>query len=233
LDLVGAYTDGITRGSTVAILTSSLSLPPGNGNMPGQEEGGIGALGAAVLSSVAISGGGWTVQTLGLNLPEWRVGTPAVLRNGAGVLDTLDTWSAVVCSIIYSILIAPGTAGLSSQGKRNTAVISPAIDNFVRGLVPSLPTSGGKGGIYASSLETTTTARSVVVLLMGSILAARVITKLVLANRQITPTLKEAAGVMVTESEKEMEKEAVESAGSRSGTPRKRKGTPKKSPGPR
>jgi hypothetical protein len=231
LDLVGAYTDGITRGSTVAILTSSLSLPPGNGNMPGQEEGGIGALGAAVLSSVAISGGGWTVQTLGLNLPEWRVGTPAVLRNGAGVLDTLDTWSAVVCSIIYSILIAPGTAGLSSQGKRNTAVISPAIDDFVRGLVPSLPSSGVKGGIYANGLEITTTARSVVVLLMGSILAARVMTKLVLANRQSTP--KVTAAAEATGSEKEMEKEAVESAGSRSGTPRKRKGTPKKSPGPR
>jgi len=201
--------------------------------MPGQEEGGIGALGAAVLSSVAISGGGWMVQTLGLNLPEWRVGTPAVLMNGAGVLDTLDTWSAVICSIIYSILIAPGTAGVSSQGKRNTAVISPAIDNLVRGLVPSLPTSGEKGGIYANGLETTTTARSVVVLLMGSILAARVITKLVLANRQSTPKVATPPDVMATGSDKEMEKEAVESAGSRSGTPRKRKSTPKKSPGPK
>jgi len=171
------------------------------------------------------------VQTLGLNLPEWSMGTPAVLRNGAGVLDTLDTWSAVICSIIYSILIAPSMAGTSTSSQGD-AVISPAIDNLVRGLVPSLPSSGGKVGIHTSSLETTTTARSVVVLLMGLILAARVITKLVLANRQSTPKVTTPPDVMATGSEKEMEKE-VESAGSKSGTPRKRKATPKKSPGPK
>jgi hypothetical protein len=217
LDIAGSYIDGITRGSTVAILTSSLvSLPA-----PGAAT--VGPVGAAILSGICISGGGWIVQTLGLNLEEWKLGTPVVLRNGAGILDTLDTWSAVICSIIYSILIFPNSAQAHTQGDYEAScVVSPSFDNFVRSVVP---TRIGTNKLDIQAI--TTNARAVVVLLMGSILAARVITRLVLSRRA------PLAGKVDAQIGIEME-ELDNVPRSRAETPKKKKGasTPKKSPGP-
>jgi hypothetical protein len=188
LDIAGAYVDGFTRGNTVSLVPVIA--------------GGGGIWGRAILSAICISGGGFIVQSLNLN-GDWKLSTPAILKEGAGILDWMDIWSAFSLSVIHSILTSPET------------VFTEKIDSWVR------------GSTYSTSLKGNgTEARAVVILLMGSLLAARVITRLFLRGRSIplqAPTL---------ETIEEMEK-AGEVTPVQTPTKRKKRGTtPKKSTGP-
>jgi hypothetical protein len=90
----------------------------------------------------------------------------------------MDTWSAFFLSIFYSIVSSTDT---------NT-IISPNVDSFVRRLVPSNLAVTGKGlGLGLGKGEI---AKSAVVVLMGSLLAGRVITRLIVpAAAQAQPRL--------------------------------------------
>lgn len=161
------------------------------------------------MSAICISGGGIIVQSLNLQ-GDWALSTPAILRDGAGILDWMDIWSAALLSIVHSVLTSPET------------IFSPTIDSWIRGSTYS--TSGLKGN--------GTEARAVVIILMGSLLAARVITRLFLRARSSLPSTDKIHGTVSAGIE-----EAVEKSGSgttvQTPTKRKKRGTtPKKSPTP-
>jgi hypothetical protein len=92
----------------------------------------------------------------------------------------------------------------------------PTIDSWV------------KGNTYSTSVKGNgTEARAVVILLMGSLLAARVITKLFLRGRSSAPSQGSTVGG-IEEMEKDGDVIPVQTP-----TKRKKRGTtPKKSPGP-
>jgi hypothetical protein len=116
----------------------------------------------------------------------------------------MDIWSAFSLSIIHTILTSP------------QAVFTPTIDSWVR------------GNTYSTSVKGNgTEARAVVILLMGSLLAARVITKLFLRVRSSTPSQGSTVGG-IEEMEQDGDVVPVQTP-----TKRKKRGTtPKKSPGP-
>ena len=180
--------DGFTRGNTVSLVPVIA--------------GGGGIWGRAILSAICISGGGFIVQSLNLN-GDWKVSTPAILKDGAGILDWMDIWSAFSLSIVHTILTAAET------------VFTEKIDSWVRGNTYSTSVKG-------NGME----ARAVVILLMGSLLAARVITKLFLRTRSI-PLQASTVG-KIEELEKSEDDTTVQTPTKR----RKRGTTPKKSPGP-
>jgi len=189
LDLAGAYVDGFTRGNTVSLVPVIA--------------GGGGAWGRAILSAICISGGGFIVQSLNLN-GDWKLSTPAILRDGAGILDWMDIWSAFALSVLHTILTSTET------------ILTPMIDSWIR------------GSAYSTNLKGNgTEARAVVILLMGSLLAARVITKLFLQARSSVPLRTSMSG-RAEEAEKVGEVTPAQTP-----TKRKKRGTtPKKSPGP-
>ena len=194
LDLAGAYVDGFTRGNTVSLLPVI--------------KGGI--WGRAILSAICISGGGFIVQLLNLH-GDWALGTPSILRQGAGILDWMDIWSAFLLSIVHTVLTSP------------EIVFTPTIDNWIKSLTSHEYSATAKkdGG----------DARAVVIVLMGSLMAARVVTRLILRNRTSLPLLEKPGGVSAG-------LETREQTGDRdppvqTPTKRKKRGTtPKKSPGP-
>jgi len=163
------------------------------------------------------------------------VRTPAVLKDGAGLLDRLDTWSAVLLSVIYSILTNHNPNLFTSEGAAtadsgNGAIISPAIDTFIKDLVPvSSPL------VYTKTAIAPEMARAVVVVLMGSLLFARVITRLFLPSSS-SPSSTSSTVLGKTEPAggiKEVILDEKKVGGkSRGSTPSKKKngGTPKKSP---
>lgn len=225
LDIAGAYIDGITRGTTVSILSSSS----------------LGVWARALVSGLCISGGGWLIQLLNLNGEQWAVRTPAVLKQGAGLLDRLDTWSAVLLSVIYSILTNPNpnlftSGGVATANSGNGAIISPAIDTFIKDLVPvPVSTPLGKAGFDTKMAIAPEMARAVVVVLMGSLLFARVITRLILpSSSSPSSTSSIAVAVGKTQSERGIKEVILDekevSGKSRDSTPSKKRGTPKKSP---
>jgi hypothetical protein len=115
----------------------------------------------------------------------------------------MDIWSAFSLSVIHSILTSPET------------VFTPKIDSWVR------------GNTYSTSLKGHgTEARAVVILFMGSLLAARVITRLFLRARS-TP-LQTSKVEVIEEMKKAGEVTPVQTPSKR----KKRGTTPKKSPGP-
>jgi hypothetical protein len=132
------------------------------------------------------------------------------MKSGAGILDWMDIWSAALLSIIHSILTSPQT------------VFSPTIDGWVRSATTTGYTTSEKAG---NGNE----ARAVVILLMGSLLAARVFTRILLRVRPSSPLVEKARGEEIVVLE---EKSAGETP-AQTPTKRKKRGTtPKKSPGP-
>jgi hypothetical protein len=159
---------------------------------------------------------------------QWELSTPLVLRNGAGILDTMDTWSAFFLSIFYSIV---------SSTETNT-VISPNVDLFVRGLVPYNLAVTGKGlGLGLGKGEI---AKSAVVVLMGSLLAGRVITRLIVPTAvQAQPRLQAQAQAQSGKREDIRDVRDIDTGDnsfkqkgrkSREGTPKKSSGSGKATP---
>jgi hypothetical protein len=171
------------------------------------------------------------VQTLNLHGENWEVKTPVVLKNGAGVLDSLDTWSAFLLSVVYSIITNPSLSTTTAE-----SVISPGLDMFIKGMVPTQLDKAGATTSTSTSI-TPEMGRAVVIVLMASLLSARVITRLLLPSSTSTSTPSSSIADGIKEIEKESEKgqiglEEVVGKKSREGTPSKKRGTstPKKSP---
>lgn len=127
IDLVGAYIDGLTRGTTVAALSS-----------PSQTQ--LGTSGRALLSIVGTCGGGWIVQSLSMHTTQWAVEVPGVLAPGAGILGTMDAWAAGIASLVYTLLLDPPASASSSASwfyglQFKPATITPVHPDTARSVV--------------------------------------------------------------------------------------------------
>ncbi|KAK1921531.1 hypothetical protein DB88DRAFT_67105 [Papiliotrema laurentii] len=160
VNLFGAYIDGITRGTTISALPSTLSA-----SSPAIAES---LLATALISGITVSSGGWIVQAFGMHEDEWKVGKPTVLNGG--VLDTLDLWSGALTGLLYATL-----TGSFAELDGARAVLALAIPDDLRAK------RLGKG------IVDTNTARAISVLVLGSLLAARVVTQAILGLRDRKP----------------------------------------------
>ncbi|KAK4688137.1 hypothetical protein P7C73_g1979, partial [Tremellales sp. Uapishka_1] len=122
---------------------------------------GISSLGAfswwteVVLSGLAACSGGWIMQSLNLAGENYQVGKPTILNGG--LLDTLDLWGAMAVGLVYGGLM---------RAHEETGWVGDALEMV-------LPEDiRGKAG---KKIEQPV-ARAICALLMGSLLAARVIT---------------------------------------------------------
>lgn len=108
-----------------------------------------------------MSSGGWIIQGLGIHESDWTIARPSILSGG--ILDTLDLWSGIVIGLLYATLT-----------KSHPEV--DGVAGVLRRVLPGemvLPEEG-------KTLVNTNTARAICVLVLGSLLAARVITKVFL-----------------------------------------------------
>ena len=71
-----------------------------------------------LLGAIASAGGGLSAGTLKTWTPEWSLGTPPVLKEGAGIWGTVDVWGGALvgklCSflLVYTSLITFNSPGL-------------------------------------------------------------------------------------------------------------------------
>ncbi|KAH8823168.1 hypothetical protein DL96DRAFT_1616846 [Flagelloscypha sp. PMI_526] len=71
-----------------------------------------------IIGAVASAGGGVTAGTLSTWTPNWSLGTPVFLRNGAGFYGSLDVWAGSLIAVIYSTLTGhPAFAPLNEAVK--------------------------------------------------------------------------------------------------------------------
>ncbi|TFK36307.1 hypothetical protein BDQ12DRAFT_634386 [Crucibulum laeve] len=66
-----------------------------------------------ILGALASAGGGLSAATLSTWTPNWTVGTPPILRAGAGLWGTLDVWGGALVAFIYSSVTSPVFASFS------------------------------------------------------------------------------------------------------------------------
>lgn len=142
---------------------------------------------------------------------------PAVLNGG--LLDTLDLWGGMIAGLVYISLLRlyPELDGVS---------------NSLRAIVPAeLHALGADSG--KTAVTTNETARAIAVLVYGSLLCARVITRAVL-YRQPTVAEKSKKRVQSKDSKVIKEKQDGEVHVQVTQTPvKERKATPRKSPKPK
>lgn len=148
-----AYIDGITRGATISALPALIGSSGKTSNW----------FTTTLLSGIGICGGGWLVQLFGLSLPEWSLGVPSVLNGG--LLNTMDFWGGMGVGIVYAALTG------------DHAEFEP-IGNLFASVLPAEMTKGSA----SSAIVDPKTARAIAVLLLGSLFAARVITKSILST---------------------------------------------------
>lgn len=153
INLFGSYIDGITRGTAISGLPIAIAKSGLSNNV----------WATALISGITVASGGWIIQALGIHESEWGVHRPAILSGG--ILDTLDLWSGILTGLLYGTLTKSHTelypaAGVLARMLPNDMVLADTS----KGLVP------------------TNTARAICVLFLGSLLAARVITKFILES---------------------------------------------------
>ncbi|KAF8347555.1 hypothetical protein F5887DRAFT_956305 [Amanita rubescens] len=85
-----------------------------------------------LLGAIASAGGGLSAATLKTWTPEWSLGTPPVLKEGAGIWGTVDVWGGALVALVYGIVtshhaysgfadtlgFAPGTIVFSPLGAK-------------------------------------------------------------------------------------------------------------------
>jgi hypothetical protein len=216
INLFGAYIDGITRGTTITALPKALAA------------GAYGAAASSALSSnlwttslmsgLAVASGGWVVQGLGLHESEWKVGRPAILSGS--ILDTLDLWSGILIGVLYAALT------------RSHAALNPAGDLLAQVLPADLLIKGDG----SKALVEPNTARAISVLVLGSLLAARVVTKSVVSYKAGAPkvvkqTREQMLAELLDDKDTAVVKNPIQAGSGSKATPRKnKKGSSSKSP---
>lgn len=143
-----AIVDGFARGNTICAVPSTM-VASGLG-------AGSNAWTTALLSGVAVSGGGWVVSALGLHEEAWTLGKPAVLEGG--VWSTLDLWAAMLCGLVNAALL------------RSHAELEPVSAR----IGAYLPTDTLATTSKAGALVTTETARAACIALTAALMLLRV-----------------------------------------------------------
>lgn len=154
----------------------------------------------------------------GLNQAEWTVGVPTVLQGG--LLNTLDFWGGMIAGVIYAALLR----------------LYPEFDGISTALHTVLP--GELHAVGAASAKTAVTsqdtARAVTVLVYGSLLCARVITKAVMDRRSGgTASTRTASKIRSMKTEKSPELDQTAKTEVVKTPIRERQATPRKSPKPK
>ncbi|RXK35702.1 hypothetical protein M231_07030 [Tremella mesenterica] len=147
LSLVGAYIDGLTRGTTIS------SLPPA---LPSE----VTLWTQVLLSGIAIVSGGFIFQLLGMHKRTWQLTTPSILLGG--IWATLELWGGMLVGLTYAALM------------RTHEEVAWLGDLFSLALPRELQ-SGFKAEGKLGSVVDHDTARALCVLLFGSLLALRVV----------------------------------------------------------
>jgi len=207
----GAYVDGIIRGTTIASLRSAIASSGLKTSW----------LTPVLLSGIAVSSSGWLVTGLSMHESDWSLGKPSVLNGGA--LDTMDLWGGMLVGLVNAALM------------RSHAELAPLSGILLRALPSDMQTVGASSG--SKPVVTPAIGRAICVLLLGSLLCARVIAKAVLDYRKSCKTkMKKAkktpATTTVTTKEVLREKPREEVLKSPAKT-EKRGTTPRKSPRPK
>ncbi|KAF9049325.1 hypothetical protein BDZ89DRAFT_1057678 [Hymenopellis radicata] len=93
--------DALLRTNAVTSTVSLLHAPASNAVDPKLSSS---PLFHIILGAVASAGGGVTAATLKTWTPEWSFGTPVFLRNGAGVIGSLDVWGGSLVAVVFSMM---------------------------------------------------------------------------------------------------------------------------------
>ncbi|KAF8629798.1 hypothetical protein AX15_003269 [Amanita polypyramis BW_CC] len=131
LDTILFPLDALLRTNSI---TSSITLLTGPGVNPVYAASPLTHL---LLGAVASSAGGLSAATLRTWTPEWSLGMPPVLKEGAGVWGTLDVWGGALVALVHGIAtshpafssftdtlgFAPGTVVLSPLGAKSLGAI--------------------------------------------------------------------------------------------------------------
>lgn len=158
-NLAAAAIDGLTRGTTICALPSLLAAA----KVPATWWT------TALLSAIAINGGGLSVQLLGLDQEDWKLGMPAVLKGG--ILNTLDFWGGAMTGLLYASLL------------RLHPQLAPISDLLATALPADLRPLGANAQMGAA-VTTPGHARAIAVLFLSALFIARVVTLMVLAPTQ-------------------------------------------------
>ena len=205
LNTCTAFVDGITRGVTVASLPSAVTVSNVKSSW----------FTSALLSGIAVSSSGWLVTGLGLHEADWCLGMPSVLKGG--LWDTLDLWSGTLAGLVYGSL-------MRSHSDLDT------LSGILLRILPSDILAVGST-THQGQLVTPGIGRAIVVLLIGSLLCARVLFTTSYTHRTTRKAKgnkekKTASAVQKDMTEKSSSSERVDAAGKRE----LRAATPKKSP---
>ena len=156
VDLSGAYVDGVARGLAIASIPTSLS---------GTKLADASPWTVAFLTGIAHSSGAWVIQMFNLNAPKWSLGVPAILSGKSNhLLESMDLWAGMLIALVYYALM-----GMYKELEPLSGVLRVILPDDVM-----LKTARLGGPIVDAD-----TARAVAVLLLGSLLFARVVTRLV------------------------------------------------------
>jgi hypothetical protein len=142
LQTFGAGVDALTRGTTVSSLPLALTASTSN------------LWSTVLLSGIAVCGGGWLIQGLGLNEEDWKLGMPSILNGG--LWGTLDLWGGMGAGLLYSAL--RGNHGESRH-----------FTNLLAGMVPR-----DEVRIEGKELVGPEFGRALIVLFLGGLLVLRV-----------------------------------------------------------
>ena len=148
------------------------------------------------------------VQGLGLHEDAWKIGKPTVLNGG--LLNTLDLWSGIVIGIVFAALTG------SAQS------LEPITRLFDAVLPSDLKVNTPDDGVVDYK-----TARAISVLILGSLLFARVITKSMMdsrSGRTVIQSKEEIIEELTGEKAVEVVKAPIETGAGTKATSRKNKG---------
>ena len=157
-NVVGAFMDGLTRGTGLAAIPTSLALSHGVNSVWAH----------ALLSGITIGGGGLLIQLLGMTKDDWQLSAPAIL---AGGWATFDVYAAVIVGLFHAAL------------RRQYKELAPISDALAAVLPNDLQTSGLVGQGVVDSEH----ARAMCVVLMGALLAIKAIATRPRTKRPPTP----------------------------------------------
>lgn len=183
VDILGSLVDGLTRGVTITAIPKTLKTT---------STGTANAWTTALLSSIAVSGGGWIVQGMGMHLDQWQLTRPAILDGG--VFGTMDFWSGGLMALLYAVLVR---SFAQLDGYSNTA----------HAFLPSglLSTSAEKiSGAGVISIVEDNVARVIVIVTLGTLLVSRAVIRR-FATSASTAQVKAAVNKRIESVEREKE----------------------------
>lgn len=147
VNTVGAAVDGLSRGVTIGSIDGMLDA---SGKFHAAS-----AWTYTLLSTFAISSGGFLVSLFNLHDASYHLSVPSVFRRGAGVWGTMDVWAAALAGLGYWVMVSIGVDDVRAM------VLGFGFDRW--------------GDMKSTPLMDSLGARTVCVLFLGAILILRAV----------------------------------------------------------